>query len=180
MEKEEWGFGGKAMRFVMWILIAFIPIAVGFAAEIKNGDRSKTCIPEKSLDFSDWKSWIRINPKPQLSVGHSNVWVEIYVNKLAKDIYLNAQAPYPPCAKIVKVSYKDRETKQFIDLTAMFKMPAGYDSENNDWWYATFDQVGVHAEEKGRLANCITCHKKAARTDFLFSNEVMKATRGPS
>ena len=168
------------MRFVIWVLIAFIPSTMGFAAEIKTGDGSKTCIPEKSLDFSDWKSWTRINPKPHLSVGHSNVWVEIYVNTLAKDIYLNARAPYAPCAKIVKVSYKDKETQQFIDLTAMFKMPAGYDSENNDWWYATFDQAGVHAEEKGRLANCITCHKKAARTDFLFSKEVMKATRGPS
>ena len=161
----------------MWILIAFIPSTVGFAADIKTGDGSKTCIPGESLDFSEWKSWTRINPKPQLSVGHSNVWVAIYVNKLAKGIYQKAGLSYPPCSKIAKASYKDRETKQFIDLTAMFKMPAGYDSDNNDWWYATYDQAGKQAEEKGRLANCITCHKKAERTDFLFSKEVMKATK---
>jgi hypothetical protein len=72
-----------------------------------------------------WKSWTRINPKPQFSAGHSNVWVAIYVNTLAKESYRKAQASYPPCAKIVKASYKDRENTQFVDLTAMFKMPAG-------------------------------------------------------
>lgn len=165
------------MRFVLWILIVLIPSSVGFAADIKPGDESKTCIPEESLDFTAWKSWTRINPKTQLSAGHSNVWVAIYVNKLAKGIYINSRGPYPPCAKIAKASYKDRENKQFIDLTAMFKMPAGYDSNNNDWWYATYDQTANHAEEKGRLANCITCHEKAEQTDFLFSKEVMKATK---
>ena len=162
------------MRFVMWILIVVISSGVGFAADINTGDGSKICIPGESLDFADWKTWPRINSKPQLSAGHSNVWVVIYANKLAKGIYQKAGLSYPPCAKIAKASYKDREIKQFIDLTAMFKMPEGYDSDNNDWWYATYDQTGNQAEEKGRLANCITCHKKAARTDFLFSNEVMK------
>jgi hypothetical protein len=109
----------------MWFLIALIPSAVAFAAEIQTADGSKTCIPEKALDFSEWKSWTRINPKPQFSAGHSNVWVAIYVNTLAKESYRKAQASYPPCAKIVKASYKDRENTQFVDLTAMFKMPAG-------------------------------------------------------
>ncbi len=99
------------------------------------------------------------------------------MNTLAKDIYRHAGAPFPPCVKIVKVSYKDPEFKQFIDLIAMFKMPAGYDFENHDWWYATFDRAGVEAEGKGRLANCIACHEKAAQTDFLFSHAVMKAVR---
>jgi hypothetical protein len=46
------------MRFVMWFLIALIPSAVAFAAEIQTADGSKTCIPEKALDFSEWKSWM--------------------------------------------------------------------------------------------------------------------------
>ena len=168
------------MKNLLWMLMALIPSAMMFAAEVTHGEGPQTCLPEKSLDFSDYTTWTRINPKPLLSVGHSNVWVEIYVNTLAKDIYRSAQVPFPPCAKIVKVSYKDRETKQFIDVTAMFKMPAGYDAENHDWWYATFDQAGVDAKEQGPLAKCITCHQKAAQTDFLFSNEVMKAIREPS
>ncbi len=168
------------MRMMVWMVIAMVHSAVGFAAAGETGKGIHACIPEQSLDFADYTSWTRINPQPLLSVGHSNVWVEIYVNALAKNTYLNAQAPYPPCAKIVKVSYKDKEATQFIDVTAMFKMSEGYDSSNHDWWYATLDQAGVEAEEKGRLANYIACHEKAKLSDFLFSPEVMKQVKGPS
>ena len=34
--------------------------------------------------------------------GHSNNWVGIYVDELAKDTNLRAGAPYPECTRIVK------------------------------------------------------------------------------
>jgi hypothetical protein len=55
------------------------------------------------------------------------------------------------CAKIVKVHYKDETGKLFDGLTAMVKMPSGYDSTNGDWWYAIYDDMGSKAKKQGRL-----------------------------
>ncbi len=42
------------MRTAVWLLIAFLTSAVGFADEVENGDGSETCVPKQSLDFADW------------------------------------------------------------------------------------------------------------------------------
>ena len=48
--------------------------------------------------------------------------------------------------------------------------------ENGDWWCGIYDKSGTIAKKQGRLLNdCITCHKQAAKTDYLFSEEVLSA-----
>ena len=59
----------------------------------------------------------------------------------------------------------------------MVKMPPGYDPENGDWWYASYDATGIKVSEQGRLAGCIPCHKQAARTDYLFAQDVLNAAK---
>jgi hypothetical protein len=83
-------------------------------------------------------------------------------------------APYPECAKIVKSHYFDVEGTQIDSLTVMVKMPSGYDTENGNWWYGMYDKSGTIAKKQGRLFSaCISCHRGAAKTDYLFSEEVM-------
>jgi len=67
------------------------------------------------------------------SKGHSETWVDVYVNELAEETYRNTAGPYLVCAKIVKASYDDEDGKEFRSLTVMVKMPDGYDPENGDW-----------------------------------------------
>ena len=156
------------ITLVMVTLIAAISASTAISA-----DGVATCNPNEDLEFSDWKNWDRITPNPQQSASHSNVWVVIYTNQSAKRTYLEAGTSYAPCAQIVKAAYKDQQAHEFIDLTVMVKMSSGYDPDHNDWWYGTYDEAVTHAEEKGCLNNCITCHEEAAETDYLFSEDVM-------
>jgi len=140
------------------------------------GEESATesCDSESEITITNWQNWQKLTKKPIVSEGHDNSWVDIFVNELAADNYRNTRIPYPVCAKIVKVSYKDEEGKIFKGLTAMVKMPNGYDSSWGDWWYANYEDMGLIAKKQGRLFyECISCHRAALETDFLFSKEVM-------
>ena len=125
------------------------------------------------MTFANWRDWKEVTDGFVVSEGHSNSWVRIYVNDLAKDIYLSRSAPYPECAQIVKSAYHDADGSSFRGLTVMVKMPAGYDPENADWWYGKYDESGTFMLKQGKLFDCIACHKQASETDYLFSKEVL-------
>lgn len=53
----------------------------------------------------------------------------------------------------------------------MVKKSAGYDPENNDWYYEQLDADGNptgEPEPGGRIGLCINCHQGAANTDYLY------------
>ena len=66
-------------------------------------------------------------------------------------------------------------------VTVMFKREAGYDADNQDWFWAKFKADGsLHTNPKGmqlagRVAKgkpvgCISCHKAAPGGDYIFTN----------
>ncbi len=128
------------------------------------------------LTFEDWESWTQINTDALPSEGHGNKWVDIYVDNLAEPTYRSAGSPYGQCAVILKAAYFSADRNLMAGLTAMVKMPAGYDPLNGDWWYGSFDKSGVTTKEEGKLEECIACHQGAVETDYLFSREVLEAS----
>ena len=147
------------------------------AISAQPGLSAGSCSDEGELSFEGWKNWLQVTQKPVMSIAHGNNWVRIFVDALARDTYLSAGAPYPECAKIVKPIYYDAEGQLVRKLTIMVNMPAGYDPENGDWWYATSDPSGTKIEPKIRRAACIVCHEQAAETDYLFSKDVLEAAK---
>ena len=59
----------------------------------------------------------------------------------------------------------------------MVKIATGYDPQNGDWWYASYDATGTKARKQGRLDGTIPCHKQAAETDHRFSKDVLDAVK---
>lgn len=66
-------------------------------------------------------------------------------------------------------------------VTVMFKREKGYDSDNQDWFWAKYKPDGsLHTNPKGmklagrvakgKPAGCISCHKAAPGGDYLFIN----------
>jgi hypothetical protein len=161
-------------RWISFYVTLLIAVAVGGIA-VSADPVPGRCDDDYEMTFEGWREWTQVTPKPVVSEGHSNNWVGIFVDELAKNTYLSAGAPYPECAKIVKPIYDDSEGKSVRKLTIMVKMPPGYDSENGDWWYASYDATGAFVRKQGRLGECISCHKQAIETDFLFSKVVLKA-----
>ena len=133
--------------------IVFILIAAIVGSVVVHADpAAKSCGADGEMTFEDWEEWTLVTPNPLLSPGHSSSWVKIHVNELAESTYLSAGAPYPECAKVVKSHYFDAEGTQIDSLTVMVKMPAGYDTENGDWWYGMYDKSGMIAKKRG---NCL-------------------------
>lgn len=152
--------------------------AITSPVSVNADPADKSCRDDWEMTFENWKEWALVTPKPVLSLGHGSSWVKIHVNELAESIYLSMGAPYPECAQIVKSHYFDVEGTQIDSLTVMVKMPSGYDTENGDWWYGMYDKSGTIAKKQGRLFSaCISCHRGAAKTDYLFSEEVMSEVR---
>ncbi len=67
-------------------------------------------------------------------------------------------------------------------VTAMVQREAGYDSDNNNWFYVKYNPDGTIAKNpkdmllagrvaKGMDAGCIACHKGAKDNDYLFVND---------
>jgi hypothetical protein len=133
------------------------------------------CGGNNEMTFVGWSEWNQVTPNPVVSEGHSNNWVGIFVDDLARETYLSAGKTYPECAKIVKPIYDDAEGKSVRKLTIMVKMPTGYDPDNGNWWYGSYDATGAYPRKQGRLGECILCHQQAKETDFLFSKEVLSA-----
>jgi len=155
------------------MLVTMVLVATGGLAS-KDVSATENCENEEEITILNWQNWQKLTDKPIISEGHKNKWVDIFVNVLAEDNYRNTRVPFPVCAKIVKVHYKDEAGTMFDGITAMVKMPSGYDSTWGDWWYANYDDMGSKAKEQGRLySGCISCHRAASETDYLFSNEVM-------
>jgi len=162
------------MCWIRFLFVLLITLSAGAVAVIADS-KSDSCSEDIAIAFEGWREWTLVTPRPIVSEGHSNNWVSIYVGQLAKDIYLSASAPYPECAKVVKPIYNDAEGKSVRKLTIMVKMAPGYDPENGDWWYASYDASGTIVREQGRLDDCIPCHKQATETDYLISKKVLTA-----
>ena len=163
-------------RFV-FLFGAFLAVSITALASSQSVHSASKCADVGAMTFEGWREWTQVTQKPIVSEGHSNNWVGIYVDELAKDTYLSAGAPYPECAKIVKPIYHDAEGKSVRKLTIMVKMRPGYDPDNGDWWYANADASGTQIGRRGRLQGCIGCHYDAAETDYLFSKDVMNALK---
>ncbi len=130
------------------------------------------CSVDSTPDFADYAAWTKVNPKP--IKGHE-VYVNIYVDDAAKDIYLSASGEtFPVCSRIVKTHLVSAEDESVTAVTVMVKMPAGYDPENNDWWWGMYDKDGKVAEMSGKVTVCIGCHKPAAAADYVFSQKVLE------
>ncbi len=155
-----------------------IGLALSTAVSIVGADdAAMSCAVDRPTTFGRWREWTPVTPDPVVSPGHSANWVGISVDERAEATYLAAGSPYPECAMIVKPVYTDETGQHVRKLTVMVKMPAGYDTANGDWWYASYDASGTRMGENGKLPTCIVCHKRAAEIDYLFSKNVLEAAK---
>ncbi|MDH5465571.1 MAG: cytochrome P460 family protein [Thiovulaceae bacterium] len=123
--------------------------------------------------FKYWKNTTKITHDTIESDAH-NAFLDIYVNELAKDAYLQEKTLFPVGSIVYKPLYADPYRKQFARLVIMVKMKKGYDPKNGDWWYGVYDESGTDMYYQGRIRSCIVCHEQGKETDYMFSKSVNK------
>jgi len=74
--------------------------------------------------------------------------------------------------------------KYLAAVTVMLQREAGYDADNNDWFWVKYNVDGTLDKSpqgmalagrvaKGLDTGCIACHSKAKDTDYLFTNDAI-------
>ncbi len=143
-----------------------------------DGDGDGAEIDEQAIldAIADYQStFVLINAAPFVSGAHMgggidvNVWVHPDHAAQYKGIDpMNPVATIFPEGAIVIKEHFDGEMN-VVGGTVMVKGPAGYNPDNNDWWFGMGDLLGGALEASGPdLAGCLGCHTPVAETDYLF------------
>jgi hypothetical protein len=101
------------------------------------------------------------------SKGHGGKWVDVFADDQARDGYLAKRGPYPVGARIVKAQHASEDATAPDGLTAMKKMPEGYDPDDGDWYYAVLGVDG-NTMKSGKIEMCINCHDQVSEQDYVF------------
>lgn len=156
----------KKTPYLLLIILCFVFVSCGVQPA-----KESSAIHERS--FEDWESNIKINKEIFESDAH-NAYVDMYVNKLAKEPYEKRLSVYPVGSEVYKPLFSDAEKSYLARVVIMIKMEKGYDSQNGDWWYGVTDPSGKELWHQGRIQHCIDCHALAKETDYMFSESVME------
>jgi hypothetical protein len=103
---------------------------------------------------------------------HSNAYVNLYVNAIAKQAIADEAARFPVGAVIVKEKLQNGTAVAVIG--GMVKRPQGFDPANGDWEYFYAALTGGFAS--GRLESCISCHSQPAARDHVFLSRLHSPT----
>lgn len=88
---------------------------------------------------ADWKSYTKVNTEAVPSEDHGGRFVDTYVNDVGLEAYKNPETPMPVGSIVVKTSWEVAEGKPTDTPGPTFvmeKKDAGYDDENENWYYA--------------------------------------------
>lgn len=125
--------------------------------------------PPVPVDVAGWREWPKANARRFRSKGHGYLWVDVHVDKEHTAAYRGGRtSAVSPGFSVVMAGYESIDGETPTGLTVMAKMPAGFDPERGDWFYAVYDAVGASATLGGKLTPCAGCHVAAREKDYLF------------
>lgn len=118
----------------------------------------------KTLAASYTENLKAINTELEPSSIHG-ARVKTFLDPTAFEAYQKQQFPYADNTVSVKESHAS-DSGPITRLYVMKKIP-GYDTANNDWFYAVMSTEGI-ASQKGKVQFCIACHAGNKNKDYLF------------
>lgn len=119
-------------------------------------------------EMEGFTSWQQFPEHQGIKKGTSGVhgdYVATWINATAAGDMANL----PPGSILVKENFSSNDRKSLDGITVM-KRIAGYDPDNEDWFFARYSASGslTHA---GKVSMCSDCHSSADGDDFSFLND---------
>jgi len=94
---------------------------------------------------------------------------QVFINGVVESALDNFDGTLPDGSIIVKKNIGTDPLVTEAALTIMWKV-AGFDPDNNDWFWANITTDGQIAAE-GKVASCVGCHGGARANDFVFVHQ---------
>lgn len=170
--KRSFVFGSIAAVILVALVLGIFPQILAAGKEMPAGG-------EKDVMFANM-AW-----KAMQGYGKWPIKTEMYPGKsphgkFLKMYYSVVNVDGKPYHVIVKDNF-DGERK-LAAVTVMVQREAGYDPDNNDWFWAKYSPDGTIDKNpagmalagrvgKGMDQGCIPCHKGAMNDDYVFMND---------
>ncbi len=147
------------MKKYIGILSILLILTIGIATAQTDPTQSKangTVLYNYITNESNYKQWQLWPGTTQLYPGKPphGAFLTTYVSDDAFSSLEAKEGSLPDGSIIVKENYMPDKT--LAALTVMYK-EAGYDPQNNDWFWAKYAPNGT-VQAEGKIAGCITCH----------------------
>ena len=89
---------------------------------------------------ADYASWTKVNTEAFRSPTHGKRMVDVYVNDVGLEAYKSEDGEMPVGSILVKTSWENdadgNPSQSPGPIFVMHKREAGFDPDNEDWWYA--------------------------------------------
>ncbi len=132
-------------------------------------------------NYKEWQMWPGTSEFYPGNTPHGAL-LTTYVTDDAFTAIESRDGNLPDGSVIVKENYLTDKT--LAALTVMYK-EAGYDPENNDWFWARYAPNGTVLGE-GKISGCIDCHIKPKENfnnqlnDYVFTSNLQAAEDTPT
>jgi hypothetical protein len=105
---------------------------------------------------------------------HAKAKFHVFANASAALPLFDPWGKFPEGSLIVKEKFgaEDGKTKLF---TGMWKREKGYFPDCGDWEFFTVDGAATKIVERGKLANCASCHEDFTKGDYVSKDYVKPA-----
>tara|TARA_B100001250_G_scaffold413936_1_gene449852 strand:- start:3692 stop:4165 length:474 start_codon:yes stop_codon:yes gene_type:complete len=121
-------------------------------------------------EMSGYQSWGQISDFSGIQSSNSahGSYVQVWINEIAESFLSDSTSSgqLPNGSLIVKEGYSDSNGSDISKITIMKKIE-GYDSNNNNWFWANYNSGGSLAGKNGKETSCYNCH--ASGQDYLLS-----------
>lgn len=149
-----------------------------------------TKLPPEVRNYSQWQSFpnIKVNPlwegqcyipplhqeymnNQNVPKGpHKDKLLSVFVNPEGAEVVQQYRIErFTPGSVIVKEKKSDTAAKAHA-VGVMLKREAGFDASVGDWEFMYLGEDGKFTRGNSRAANCISCHQRTPKTDFIFGN----------
>jgi hypothetical protein len=105
---------------------------------------------------------------------HIENFITVYVNQAGSGEFMGKQHPKLSEGTVIvkeKLPWADTNATPEL-LTVMVKRKAGFNVENGNWEYFTFNGAGTKVTSRGKLESCQDCHAQRKRDDYVFRTYV--------
>ena len=121
-------------------------------------------------EMSGYQSWSQISDFSGVQSSNSvhGSYVQVWINEIAESFLSDSTSSgqLPNGSLIVKEGYSDSNGSDISKITIMKKIE-GYDTSNNNWYWANYNPGGDLGGKNGKEAFCYNCH--ASGQDYLLS-----------
>lgn len=178
-------------RRILLFLAAVVAVAfAGMATRATNDDFSFD-----AAKLTDTAVWTKVNKEPYMmgvtssflcglpskkhldserkKNPHAASFITVYVNNAGKEAMFAKEAQtFPQGSVIVKEKIGSYLGGKALLYTIMRKREAGFNPDLGDWEFAVVGPDGKDIQERGKLANCQSCHRPKRDSDFVFRSYV--------